>query len=99
MATVQQAAEIAPPPWENSQGQPKSDPLGLGNVASSTGAIFTSLTDLASKISTPAFWLRVGEFVVGCAMMLIGLGRLTGTGNDLRAITRTARNSLTGGTR
>lgn len=49
----------------------------VGNAAGSVGGI-TGLSGLISAVSSPNFWTRAGEFVVGLILLDIGLKAFTG---------------------
>lgn len=50
-----------------------------GNIPSVPG--ITSVTQFLSQLTNANLWLRIGEFVLGLALIGVGLAKLTGTEN------------------
>lgn len=58
-------------------------PAGLGGavantVASGAGAAVSGVTDFLTRLTSPHTWLRVAEFLIGAAFLVIGLNHLLG---------------------
>jgi hypothetical protein len=76
----------------------------VANAATAApGAAFTGLSNAVSanpisgivaflgNLTSPTFWLRIAEVVIGAAMVIVGIGKMTGMGDDLKSITSKAK--------
>lgn len=71
------------------------NPAGaIGSAVSGVGDAFAAVGNFLSKLTEPLFWLRIAEVVIGAAMVIIGMGKMTGLGSDVKSITKAGVKAL-----
>ncbi len=63
---------------------------GAGDMLGRLGGILAPFTKLATRLGDPAFWRRVGAFLAGLALVVLGLAWL-GRREALNAVTSTVK--------
>jgi hypothetical protein len=74
------ANKAANPGWKAPAGIASNIKNSVTNnpVTNTVTAPFLSVGQFLSKLGNPNLWIRVGEFTIGAALLIVGLAHLTG---------------------
>lgn len=63
---------------------------GIGQVPGAKAIGQLSLSDFLGRLSQASTWIRVGEVLLGLALIIVGLAKLTGTGEIAKQAAKVA---------